>query len=196
VLPTSASPPDPHPIAAAAIASSTTFFDGNAFKQTVCEAAGAFETLALAMLPLYAEALGLNPAYFTPAFDSALYRFRLSHYPPTPAGEFGINPHIDTSFFTLLATTDSTGLVVYSHARNCWVRARHGARFMRGVCALNDASIGSHACLQSSQQWVTEFMVSARGCYSFNGSHACWLQPCQQQHTCDPKALDLGCHLL
>jgi hypothetical protein len=29
--------------------------------------------------------------------------------------------------------------------------------------ALEDAS-GSHTCLQPVQQWVTEFIVSARGC--------------------------------
>jgi hypothetical protein len=36
------------------------------------------------------------------------------------------------------------------------------AEFM--VVVLEDA-IRSHACLQSIQQWVAEFMVSARGSY-------------------------------
>jgi hypothetical protein len=36
-------------------------------------------------------------------------------------------------------------------------------RGFRQQFALEDA-IGSHACLQPIQQWVTEFMVSVRGC--------------------------------
>jgi len=55
------------------------------------------------------------------AFRSPLVRLRASHYPPTPAGEFGIHPHVDTSFFTLLLTDDPTGLVVHSAARGAWV---------------------------------------------------------------------------
>ena len=100
-------------------------FDGGAFRDTVTRAAAAFESLALALLPLYAEALALDPDYFEPSFESPLFRMRLSRYAPTPAGEFGINPHVDTSFFTLLATTDATGLVVFSHQRNEWVRVQH-----------------------------------------------------------------------
>ena len=50
---------------------------------------------------------------------------RLARYEPTPDNEFGINPHVDTSFFTLLATTDHSGLVVFSPRKGQWVRARH-----------------------------------------------------------------------
>jgi isopenicillin N synthase-like dioxygenase len=104
---------------------STHAFDGGAFRDIVTRTAAAFESLAQALLPLYACALALDPDYFAPSFESPLFRMRLSRYAPTPAGEFGINPHIDTSFFTLLATTDATGLVVFSHQRREWVRAQH-----------------------------------------------------------------------
>ena len=63
--------------------------------------------------------------YFAPSFSSPLFRMRLARYEATPEGEFGINPHVDTSFFTLLATTDHAGLVVFSPGRGRWVRARH-----------------------------------------------------------------------
>ena len=34
--------------------------------------------------------------YFAPSFSSPLFRMRLARYEATPAGEFGINPHVDT----------------------------------------------------------------------------------------------------
>lgn len=104
---------------------STRDFDGAEFRKVVTETCDALEGLSHALLPLYAEALRLPPDFFAPAFISPLYRFRMSKYPPTPPGELGINPHLDTSFFTLLPTTDASGLVVFSHARGEWVRARH-----------------------------------------------------------------------
>jgi isopenicillin N synthase-like dioxygenase len=67
-------------------------------------------------LPLYAVALDLPPAYFTPAFEDAMFRLRMTHYPPMEQYEsqqYGIAPHVDTSFFTTLACT-TAGLVVHS----------------------------------------------------------------------------------
>jgi isopenicillin N synthase-like dioxygenase len=76
------------------------------------------------MLPIYAVALGLRPRHFDDCFKTPLYRMRLSSYAPTPHGEFGINPHVDTSFFTILATS-GPGLVV-SHAQSrSWLRVPH-----------------------------------------------------------------------
>ena len=103
---------------------------GYGFRAAVERYCGAMEQLALRMLPVYAVALGLAPSAFCAAFEAPLYRLRLSRYGPTPRGEFGINPHVDTSFFTILATT-SAGLVVHSRARAAegggagWVRAPH-----------------------------------------------------------------------
>ena len=34
--------------------------------------------------------------HFAPSFESPLFRLRLTRYAPTPADEFGINPHVDT----------------------------------------------------------------------------------------------------
>lgn len=93
------------------------------FRETVEAYCHALEALAKRMLPVYAVALGLRPHHFDDAFVAPLYRLRLSQYLPTPPGEYGINPHVDTSFFTILRSTGS-GLVVQSAAsRGGWVRA-------------------------------------------------------------------------
>lgn len=99
-------------------------FSSADFQATVSRLAGSLERLALQMLPLYAEALGMPPDYFDAAFREPLYRMRLSRYPRTPPGNFGINPHVDTSFFTLLYAS-GPGLVVHSLARNEWLRVQH-----------------------------------------------------------------------
>uniref|UniRef100_A0A0G4EZ82 Fe2OG dioxygenase domain-containing protein n=1 Tax=Chromera velia CCMP2878 TaxID=1169474 RepID=A0A0G4EZ82_9ALVE len=103
-------------------------FDGPSFKAALLKCCDAFEKLALAMLPLYAKALAVPPSDLLEAFRSPLFRLRATHYPPTPVGDFGVNPHVDTSFFTLLYTTDPSGLVVFSKAKNCWVRCREVPR--------------------------------------------------------------------
>ena len=75
------------------------------FKQQVLEYADCMEKLALSLLPVFAVALDLEPNYFEAAFTQPLYRLRLSHYPPAnlESSQYGIAPHTDTSFFTLLA---------------------------------------------------------------------------------------------
>eukprot|EP00192_Tetraselmis_astigmatica_P014784 CAMPEP_0117668390 /NCGR_PEP_ID=MMETSP0804-20121206/11522_1 /TAXON_ID=1074897 /ORGANISM="Tetraselmis astigmatica, Strain CCMP880" /LENGTH=166 /DNA_ID=CAMNT_0005476275 /DNA_START=105 /DNA_END=605 /DNA_ORIENTATION=- len=72
------------------------------------------ERLALRLVPAFAVALGLPAGFFEPAFTSPLFRLRLSHYPPVELepGQFGIAPHTDTTFFTLLAQDGTGGLCV------------------------------------------------------------------------------------
>jgi isopenicillin N synthase-like dioxygenase len=57
-------------------------------------------------------ALDLAPDSFDQAFAYSQFSFRLSHYPPVPAeaNQFGIAPHTDANFLTLLAQTDVPGL--------------------------------------------------------------------------------------
>lgn len=100
-------------------------FDGPAFRASIVTYCDALEALALRMLPLYARALGVPCDQLLAAFRSPLYRLRASHYPPTPPGELGIQPHVDTSFVTLLVTDDPTGLVVHVAARKAWMRCRN-----------------------------------------------------------------------
>ena len=75
------------------------------FKEQVLKYADCMENLALNLLPSFAVALDLNANYFDAAFTQPLFRLRLSHYPPAnlESSQFGIAPHTDTSFFTLLA---------------------------------------------------------------------------------------------
>jgi isopenicillin N synthase-like dioxygenase len=84
------------------------------FREQVLAACAAFEGLGLRLLPIYARALGLPADYFAPFFKEPMYTLRMSHYPqqePTaPENEFGIAPHIDTSFMTILAQNRIPGL--------------------------------------------------------------------------------------
>ena len=91
--------------------------------------------LALRLLPLYATALDLPADFFADAFSDPFWRLRLTHYPaeqePEPAmieqatgtaeRAFGIAPHVDTSFFTLLLQ-DGPGLVIHHAADDRWIR--------------------------------------------------------------------------
>lgn len=97
------------------------------FRSAVLAYANAAEDLALQLLPLYATALGLQPDWFAPGFEHPFWRLRLTHYPSRdPAthadGAFGIAPHVDTTFVTLLLQ-DSPGLTIYSTERRRWIRA-------------------------------------------------------------------------
>lgn len=83
------------------------------------------EILAKRLLPIYACALELDNDFFAPAFTRPLYRLRMTHYPlieQKQADEYGIAPHVDTTFFTLLAQ-NSPGLVIFSEKRQCWIHA-------------------------------------------------------------------------
>jgi len=98
------------------------------FRNAVENYAAAMETLALSLLPVYAVALGVDKRFFKPGFSDPFYRLRLTHYPAQPAlpvsqaptSSYGIAPHVDTTFFTLLAQ-DSPGLCVFSEQRSCWL---------------------------------------------------------------------------
>lgn len=94
------------------------------FRPTVEAYALAVKQLALRMLPIYAVALDMPEDFFTEGFDLPLFRLRMTHYPPVDNGgaEFGIAPHVDTSFCTILAQ-DNPGLSIFSERRQCWVNA-------------------------------------------------------------------------
>ena len=83
------------------------------FRETVVSYCQAMEQLSLAMLPLYAVALDLPADFFGPAFHEPQYTLRMSHYPHVPSleqNEYGLAPHADTSFMTLLAQNKISGL--------------------------------------------------------------------------------------
>lgn len=95
------------------------------FRAAVEAYAAEIERVALALLPIYAVALELSPDWFEPAFQSPFYRLRMTRYTDTTnaaVDQFGIAPHVDTSFFTLLAQS-GPGLAVYGEQRKVWLTA-------------------------------------------------------------------------
>ena len=93
------------------------------FRKNIENYAREVEKLSKRILPIYASALGLEKDFFEPAFTAPLFRMRLTHYPSAPEkgeDEYGIAPHVDTTFFTMLAQ-NSPGLVIYSELRQCWI---------------------------------------------------------------------------
>ena len=85
------------------------------FRDVVLRYHAAMERLGLSLLPLYAMALDLSPDYFAPAFRQPMFTLRMSHYPRQDVvqdNEFGLAPHTDTSFMTMLAQNDVPGLSI------------------------------------------------------------------------------------
>ena len=85
------------------------------FRDTMLEYFQRMEALARRLLPIYALALDLPRGYFLPLFDGAHINLRLSHYPANAAAEdnqFGIAPHADAGFMTLLPQSAVPGLEI------------------------------------------------------------------------------------
>lgn len=72
----------------------------------------AIEGLAKNLLPIYATVLNLAPNWFDEAFSEPQYVLRCSQYPPHEPGpgQFGIAPHTDSSFLTMLHQSGLPGL--------------------------------------------------------------------------------------
>lgn len=84
----------------------------------------ALDGLAQRMLPLYARALDLPADYFGPLCRRSFSTLRLTHYPPTQYSEdeYGIAPHTDSTFLTLLAQNPVPGLQIRTQA-GAWIDA-------------------------------------------------------------------------
>ena len=85
------------------------------FKEIVQEYMDSMTQLGKATLPIWAKALGLEREYFAPYFENNHTYFRMSHYPPDPNLEensFGLGPHADTGFLTLLPQAAVDGLEI------------------------------------------------------------------------------------
>ncbi len=85
------------------------------FRETVLQYQAALEKLALSMVPLYALALDLPADGLDDKFRDPMYTLRMSHYPKVEVveeNEFGLAPHTDTSFMTLLAQNKVPGLSI------------------------------------------------------------------------------------
>lgn len=95
------------------------------FRAQIERYAAEMEKLGKRMLPVYARALNMPKTFFNDAFNNPLFRLRMTHYPAVeldPNNAFGIAPHVDTSFCTILAQ-DQPGLTIFSERRKVWVNA-------------------------------------------------------------------------
>jgi isopenicillin N synthase-like dioxygenase len=94
------------------------------FREAVVTYCGAMEALVRRLVPLYARALDLPPSHFDTAFTEPQYKLRMTHYPQQPVTEddFGIAPHTDTSFLTLLAPNEVPGLSIRAQSGD-WIAA-------------------------------------------------------------------------
>lgn len=89
------------------------------FRETMVEYFRTMEALGRRLLPLYALALEMPRDYFLPLFDGAHINLRLSHYPADAAAEdnqFGIAPHADAGFLTMLPQSEVPGLEIRTTA--------------------------------------------------------------------------------
>ena len=95
------------------------------FRATIVAYCQRMEQLCTRLLPVYAVALDLPPDYFAAAFMEPQYTLRLSHYPPAEWGEaaqYGVAPHTDSSFLTMLAPSALPGLAIQTPAGD-WIDA-------------------------------------------------------------------------
>jgi len=122
------------------------------FRTTVEAYAIAMEQLSRCLLPIVATALKMPSTFFDEAFIDPLYRLRMTHYPPikeTDSDEFGIAPHVDTSFITILAQ-DKPGLRVFNERVQRWIN----------VPLIEDAFIINTGELL--KQWTNDTFISAK----------------------------------
>ncbi len=95
------------------------------FRDAIVDYCNTMERLVQKMVRLYARALDLPAEYFDQPFAQPQYKLRMTHYPHqpgTPDDEFGIAPHTDTSFLTLLAPNDVPGLSIRAQSGE-WIAA-------------------------------------------------------------------------
>ena len=84
----------------------------------------AMSALGYAMLPLYARALDLPADYFAPHFTRPTWWIRNTYYAAMEPenNQFGISPHSDHGFITLLPMSEVSGLEILSPAGE-WIPA-------------------------------------------------------------------------
>jgi isopenicillin N synthase-like dioxygenase len=93
------------------------------FREALVAYCDALERLVQRLVRVYARALDLPARYFDAPFTDFQYKLRATHYPSqraAPDDEFGIAPHTDTSFLTLLAPNDVPGLAFRTRAGD-WI---------------------------------------------------------------------------
>ncbi len=90
--------------------------DEPTFRDVVGRYDAAVRALGQRLLPVFSVAVGEGADFFNRFFDPPSTALRLIHYPPAPKARpddlFGIHPHTDYGFLTILAQDDVGGLEV------------------------------------------------------------------------------------
>jgi isopenicillin N synthase-like dioxygenase len=95
------------------------------FRETILGYCQTMERLVQRMVRIYARALDLPSDYFDAPFREPQFSLRMTHYPHQDGpveDEFGLAPHTDTSFLTLLAPNDVPGLSIRTQSGR-WIEA-------------------------------------------------------------------------
>ncbi len=83
------------------------------FKASILQYIHEMRQLGDQLMSLLAIGLDLPASYFDHHFGSERMSLtKLIHYPPTPAGGFGVNAHQDTGFLTILHPGETPGLEI------------------------------------------------------------------------------------
>ncbi len=96
------------------------------YRAKMLEYYAAMEDLGAKMLPVYARALDMPADYFTPLFKDPQWTTRNQYYPATEHREdnqFGISPHRDHGFLTLLPLAEEPGLQILAPGHG-WLDAK------------------------------------------------------------------------
>ena len=120
------------------------------FREAIVAYNDTLERLVLKLIRLYAVALDLPAAYFDDPFRDFQYKLRMTHYPPHDGpvdDDFGIAPHTDTSFLTLLAPNDVAGLSIRTQSGQ-WI----DAPALPGAYVVNGG--------QMLQRWTNDFFLA------------------------------------
>ena len=120
------------------------------FRETIVDYCDTMERLVQKLVRLYARALGLPAEYFDEPFRETQYKLRMTHYPPQEAAledDYGIAPHTDTSFLTLLPPNDVPGLSIRSQSGK-WI----DAPCLPGAFVVNGG--------QLLQRWTNDFFLA------------------------------------
>ncbi len=130
------------------------------FRKDVETYAAAMEQLALKLLPIYCRALKVDTGFFKEGFTAPMYRLRMTKYPSIKnyeEDEFGIAPHVDSTFITLLAQ-DKEGLIIYNEKQKHWMLAP----------VIEDAFIVNTGELL--RQWTNDYFLSIK--HFANNNHS------------------------
>ncbi|MCC2624380.1 MAG: efe [Burkholderiales bacterium] len=85
------------------------------FKENVCAYRDSILDLAQKLLKSFSLAFNTNYEEFESLFDNPTYFLRLQHYEPqniNDTDQFGLAPHTDAGFFTIIAQDEVSGLEV------------------------------------------------------------------------------------